>query len=97
MDAWLIREIHGPEVRPDDIVAAYPSHLHIDLLERARRQGTGRALIEGQLSAMRALGSEGVHVDVALDNRNAIEFYRHLGFAELRATSGALIMGLRLR
>ena len=95
-DAALTRLLHEPPLAPADVVAAYPSHLHIDLLERARGTGLGRVLIERQLERLREHGSTGVHLDVAPDNANAIAFYRHLGFVDLRADDGHL-MGMRLR
>ena len=95
-DADTIRLIHEPPMAPDDVVAAYPSHLHIDLLERARGRGLGRVLIDGLLAELRDRGSAGVHLAVGEHNDNAIAFYRHLGFEALRPDDGALLMGLRL-
>jgi len=95
-DAEAIRLIHRPPMAPDHVVADYPSHLHIDLLERARGRGIGRTLIDGLLEELRALGSRGVHLEVGSANANAIAFYRHLGFETLDAAEGVLVMGLRL-
>jgi ribosomal protein S18 acetylase RimI-like enzyme len=96
-DAAVARLIHEPPVAPPDVVDAYPSHLHIDLLERVRGTGVGRALIERQLAGLRAGGSDGVHLEVAASNENAIAFYRHLGFGDIRAAGDGLLMGMRLR
>jgi ribosomal protein S18 acetylase RimI-like enzyme len=41
-------------------------------------------------------GSSGVYLDVAASNANAIEFYGHLGFAEVRRLTDSILMGLRL-
>ena len=95
-EAWLIRAIHDPEPAPEDMVAVYPSHLHLDLLERARGLGLGRALIEGLLIDLRTRGSSGVHMHVAPANENAIAFYRHLGFEVLEALDDSIVMGMRL-
>lgn len=95
-DAQLIRLIHAPPRAPDPIVAHYPAHLHIDLLERARGQGLGRALVEWLLTSLRARGVPGVHLDVATDNTRAIGFYRHLGFVELETLDSSLLMGVRI-
>ncbi|HEY6570901.1 MAG TPA: GNAT family N-acetyltransferase [Candidatus Limnocylindrales bacterium] len=95
-DAELIRSIHRPPLAPEGVVAAYPSHLHLDLLERARGLGLGRALIEGLLVDLRGRGSRGVHLNVATANENAIAFYRHLGFETLEALDDSLVMGMRL-
>ena len=96
-DDLLIREIHAPSRHPSSIVASYPASLHIDLLERIRGQGLGRAMIERLLTVLRDRGSAGVHLEVALDNSNAISFYRHLGFVDLETTPDSLFMGLALR
>ena len=96
-DAEITRLIHQPPLAAPDVVDAYPSHLHIDLLERARGTGLGRELIERLLERLREHGSAGVHLDVAPDNGNAIAFYRHLGFVDLHAGDDGHRMGMRLR
>jgi ribosomal protein S18 acetylase RimI-like enzyme len=95
-DDLLIREIHRPTVRQDDVVRAYPAHMHIDLLRRVRGQGMGRAMVEHLLAALRKRGSTGVHLDVSPENSNAIEFYRHLGFLQVESSRDAITMGLSL-
>ncbi len=95
-DADLIETIHHPHMVAEAIVAGYPSHLHINLLERARGQGHGRTLIEWLAGELRLGGSRGVHLDVAATNTNAIAFYRHLGFEALATTDDGFVMGLRL-
>ena len=92
----MIRLLHTPAVAPPSIVAGYLSHLHIDLMQRARGQGVGRLLIERQVSQLRSLGSSAVHLEVAAENTNAQEFYRHLGFIDLERTPDSLFMGIRL-
>ena len=94
-EAELIASIHAPRLAADDLLDEYPSHLHLDLVERVRGQGYGRRLIERLLAQLRAGGSSGVHLDVASSNANAIDFYRHLGFAELERRTH-VVMGLRL-
>lgn len=95
LDAELISIIHEPPRAPDSVMSAYPAHLHIDLAERARGQGLGRALIERLLVDLRERGVGGVHLDVAADNLNAAAFYRHLGFQGL-APAPESLMGIRL-
>jgi GNAT superfamily N-acetyltransferase len=95
-DASLVALIHEPPVAPADIVAAYPSHLHIDLLERIRGTGTGRRLIERQLAQLASAGSVACHLTAAAGNTNAIEFYEHLGWEVLRRDDGSCWMGIRL-
>ena len=95
-DDWIIRLIHDPPRTPDDIVAAYPAHLHINLLERVRGQGLGRALIERLLAVLEERGSRGIHLEVSTDNEQAVAFYGRVGFMELERSPRSLIMGRSL-
>lgn len=95
-DDELVRVLHSPPLAPDEIVAAYPAHLHIDLLPRTQGLGLGRALIETLLEVLRRGGSRGVHLGAGTDNANAIAFYRHLGFEHLLDAGSAQWMGMRL-
>jgi GNAT superfamily N-acetyltransferase len=96
LEADMIALIHAPPLATEDLVADYPSHLHIDLLDRVRGQGNGRLLIERMLVKLRDGGSIGVHLDVAASNANAIAFYSHLGFDEVGRRTDSILMGLRL-
>jgi ribosomal protein S18 acetylase RimI-like enzyme len=95
-EAELIASIHAPALAADGLLDEYPSHLHLDLVERVRGQGYGRRLIERLLAQLRAGGSSGVHLHVASSNANAVEFYRHLGFVELERRTDSIVMGVRL-
>ena len=95
-DAALIRLIHAPPRAPDSLVAAHPAHLHIDLAQRIRGQGHGRAMIDLILDGLRKRACPGVHLDVSAENPNAIAFYRHLGFIELERGGESILMGLKL-
>ena len=95
-ESELIELLHRPPFADDSVVVPFPAHLHIDLLERVRGLGYGRLLIERLLDELRRRGSAGVHLDVALDNPNAIAFYRHLGFDEVARGDGSMLMGLAL-
>jgi GNAT superfamily N-acetyltransferase len=95
-DDEVTRLLHAPESAPDEVVAEYAAHLHIDLLPRIQGQGVGRALIDRVLGSLRDRGASGVHLGVADDNENATQFYRHLGFDELTVLPGVRFMGRRL-
>jgi ribosomal protein S18 acetylase RimI-like enzyme len=82
-DDLLIALMHSPARTPPRLVAAYPSHLHIDLLPRLQGQGWGRRLIDTLVQRLRATGSHGVHLGVATANTNAQAFYRTVGFTKL--------------
>ena len=79
----------------------YPSHLHIDLLERAQGLGFGRRMIERNLQTLRRLGSPGAHLGLSTLNMRAYGFYKHLGFVELirvgTPTDGCIYMGIKLK
>ena len=96
-DDELIALIHEPERAPSPLAREFPAHLHIDLQERARGSGLGRALVERLLDDLRGRHVSGVHLDVADDNSNAIGFYEHLGFSAVDSKPGSILMGLPLR
>jgi ribosomal protein S18 acetylase RimI-like enzyme len=83
LDDLLIALVHSPARAPADLVAAYPSHLHIDLLPRLQGQGWGRRLIDTLVERLRSTGSHGLHLGVAVANTNAQTFYRAVGFTEV--------------
>ncbi len=92
----LIRRLYEPEVRDTEIVAAFPAHFHIDLLDRTRGSGLGRTLLEQLFSELRERAVPGVHMGVDKRNTNAIGFYEHLGFRTLAVGAGSVTMGLPL-
>lgn len=79
---YALHDIHHPRRTADRLVSRYPSHLHIDLVPRLQGNGVGRQLIATLLVRLREQGSRGVHLMVGRDNKRAVGFYRHLGFAE---------------
>jgi len=95
-DQELLHLIHEPmPLLP--FVEDNPSHLHIDLLPRARKRGLGRQLIEKLLETLIALGSKGVHFGVDGQNLNAQAFYHHIGFEDLVVLpDNTRLMGMHL-
>jgi ribosomal protein S18 acetylase RimI-like enzyme len=99
-DDVMIAVHYNPERMALPEIAAYPAHLHIDLLPEYQRQGQGRALMVTMLAALAAAGADAVHVAMATANTGARVFYDRLGFHEIavsdpgpitylgRATSG---------
>ena len=85
--------IHRPHPRDPEVVAAYPSHLHIDLVARCQGRGDGARLMATLLEALRTAGSTGVHLGVSTRNERAVGFYRHLGFEELTADDWIIQFG----
>lgn len=84
--------VHHPFAAPDDVVAAYPSQLHVDLLPHARGRGLGRALLDALFGTLAADGSPGIHLGVGPANTRAIGFYGALGLRTLRETPRAVFM-----
>ena len=74
---------HSPDYYCPAPYEAYPSHLHIDLLERAQGRGYGRRMLEQVMDRLRDRGSPGAHLGVSFPNTAALGFYRKLGFQEL--------------
>lgn len=67
-----------------DLTRRFPAQLHVNLDERWRGQGIGRALIEAFLRDARRAGAPGVHVVTARGLRN-VGFYLSAGFKEAGA------------
>ena len=95
-DEWAASLIHHPPRAPSDLLAAYPSHLHIDVLPRQQGRGLGGRLMQSLLDALREAGSPGVHLVVSAGNPRAIGFYHHQGFHLLRDGQASLTLGKRL-
>ncbi|MYV54792.1 GNAT family N-acetyltransferase [Streptomyces sp. SID3212] len=76
----MIALMHDPErlVLPE--LAAYPAHLHIDLLPDWQRKGHGRALMFRFLGALREKGVDAAHLSMVTANTAARAFYDRLGF-----------------
>ena len=94
-DELTARALHHPEnmVVPD--LAAYPAHLHIDLLPSHQGAGLGRALIATLLGALHERGVGAVHLGVATGNAGAVAFYERLSFHRIAVARarGALYLG----
>jgi len=92
--AQMVRSwYHEPDYFCPEPYEAYPSHLHIDLLARARGQGIGRQMMEQQMEALRRRGAPGGHLNVSLRNHPAQAFYNKLGFHELTRTATSIYLG----
>ncbi len=91
---------HRPDYFCPQPYEAYPSHLHIDLLERARGRGWGRRMMEQVMDELRERGSPGAHLGVSMLNLPALGFYQKLGFRELirvgTAADGCIYLGKEL-
>ncbi len=95
-DAAIIRNLHaGHAPHPD--LAAYPAHLHIDLLPVTQGQGWGRRMIEAFTARLREIGAPAVHLGVGKRNTGAIQFYERVGFHRIFEGEGWIAYGMHLR
>ncbi len=90
---------HHPDYFCPEPYAEYPSHMHIDLLDRAQGRGYGRAMMELAMKLLIERGSPGAHLGVSVVNTRAFGFYQRLGFYELvrvgEGRDGCIYMGKR--
>lgn len=75
--------LHAPERMVLPELAAYPAHLHIDVLPDFQRGGHGRALMTAFLGALADRGVPAVHLGMLTTNVRARAFYDRLGFHEI--------------
>ncbi len=79
----LLQHLYTPEelLQEDfpQLLEEYPAHLHIDLLLEYQRRGFGRQLMDMFCQRLRGDGAKGVHLVMAVDNKNGM-FYERMGF-----------------
>lgn len=85
---WLRHRIHHPSLSVPADLTPYPSHGHIDLLEDARGRGIGRRSLDFLQGVLARRGSTGLHMEVDPGNRQAVAFYKAIGFQQLPRTEG---------
>ena len=76
----MIGLLHNPERMVVPEVAAYPAHLHIDLLPAYQGAGHGRALMARLLKSLSDKGVPAIHLSMLTANTPARAFYNRLGF-----------------
>jgi ribosomal protein S18 acetylase RimI-like enzyme len=76
----MITLMHDPERLVIPEVAAYPAHLHIDLLPEYQRSGHGRSLMTTLLTALATANVPAVHLTMLTSNTKAQAFYNRLDF-----------------
>lgn len=94
-DKARVAVIMAPHKDPADIVAAYPAHIHMNLLPRLRGQKLGWGLLQLWIAQARAAGVTGIHLGASPTNATGIAFWTRSGFAPLR-TEGAAWFGMTL-
>lgn len=93
-DQELLNDLAKQGFSDPGLIAKYPSHLHIDIVESHQSAGYGKAMIAHLLTGLKTAGSKGVHLHMSSKNDRARAFYKKFGFIELREDAGECIMGL---
>jgi len=100
---WLPATPYPPSARDEDMLAlhqrpermlvpelaAYPAHLHIDLLPDWQGKGWGRELMAAFLAGLTEAGVRAVHLGVLSANVSARAFYDRVGFHEIDVPDAA--------
>lgn len=94
-DAQMIRAIHQGYAT-EEAVAAYPAHLHIDLLPIGQGKGLGSKLMATFLNRLREIDVPAVHLGVSKRNPRAVRFYEREGFHVIEEYEGGIDMGMHL-
>ena len=78
---------HHPRLAPEEVVRAYPAHLHMNLLPRLQGRGIGRSLLAHWIAAARRQGATAAHIGTGSSNPRAVRFWEACGFEPLTQTS----------
>lgn len=70
----------------------YPTHLHIDLTEKCRRQGVGTRLISALKEELKGRGINSIMLSCGASNKAAVKFYEKNGFKTIKNIFGSNIM-----
>jgi GNAT superfamily N-acetyltransferase len=92
--AWLL---HHPERLEIPELAAYPAHMHIDLLPSHQRRGHGSKLLQRLLRELAEQSVPAMHVGMLTANTPARVFYDRSGFHRIPIEDpGLTYLGLRI-
>jgi ribosomal protein S18 acetylase RimI-like enzyme len=94
-DAKIIRRIHNGYVVKEELLN-YPAHLHIDLLPDLQGMGLGRKIMNTFIEKLNSLDIPALHLEVGKSNLGAIEFYKRMGFHELKEYQYSIAFGINL-
>jgi ribosomal protein S18 acetylase RimI-like enzyme len=93
-DRELLKDLDKQGFSDESLIAKYPSHLHIDIVEAHQSAGYGKSMIAFLLDELKAAGSTGVHLHMSASNDRARGFYKKFGFVEILEDANECIMGL---
>ena len=94
-DQELLKELDKQGLSNNELIAEFPSHLHIDIVESHQGAGYGKAMIAFLLAELKGAGSAGVHLHMSASNDRARVFYKKFGFNEVTEDANECIMGLK--
>jgi len=95
-DRARVAAIMRPHTTPSELVAAYPAHIHMNLLERLRGQRVGTQLLEAWRQKARADGVTGIHLGANAGNTGGIAFWTRSGFVPQAQVGGTVWFGMDL-
>jgi ribosomal protein S18 acetylase RimI-like enzyme len=80
--AMLKSRLRGEfKIPMDRVLKDYPAHLHTNIADPTLRgQGIGKAMMLALFDHLRGRGVPGLHLGTTTHNREAVPFYKHLGF-----------------
>ena len=93
-DQGLLDDLAKQGFSDPTLIAKYPSHLHIDIVESHQSAGYGKVMLSNLLDELKAAGSKGIHLHMSSKNDRARAFYKKFGFVEVTEDAGECIMGL---
>ena len=94
LDYELLEAIRNPSNASQSLVAQFPAHGHIDLIESAQGQGWGKVMMKTMMNALREMGAPGMFLDVSVHNHRALGFYASIGFTEFSRNEDACCLTL---
>jgi GNAT superfamily N-acetyltransferase len=94
-DQELLKDLNKQGLSNNELIAEFPSHLHIDIVDSHQGAGYGKAMIAFLLAELKAAGSAGVHLHMSASNDRARAFYKKFGFNEVTEDENECIMGLK--
>lgn len=95
-DLQRVESIMRPHEAPADLVARYPAHIHMNLLERLRGQGVGTRLLSAWRDQAKANGVKWIHLGASRSNEGGVAFWTKSGFDPLRIMGSTVWFGMTL-
>lgn len=86
-ESLILELMYTPGRMVHEDLAAYPAHLHIDLLPEYQGRGLGRQLMDAFRGELVDRGIERFHLSMDPANAGARAFYEKLGFEPIRVST----------